>query len=304
MNDYKKYVLITPAKNEAKFLQRLIDCVLKQTIMPIKWLIIDDNSNDKTAEIAIRASNSFKEIQVVLLKDNAKRSFGSKAIAFRKGYETLKGMSFNYIGNLDADVTISPYYYERIIYQMNKNRRLGVASGVLYDKTKIGYKRTISNLNHAVGAVQFWRRECYEEVGGYMPTTLGGVDSLAERKARMKGWETKSFEDLPVLHHKQVDSASGKNSLRIAYRSGLTDYYIGTHPFFAVLKAVRRWRERPLFIYTAIRLIAYLKLLNGNNKRDASDELVTFLYREEMNEVFNWLRNFGIDRIKIFGERK
>ncbi len=277
----KTYALVTPARNEAAYLPKVIESILAQSVKPLEWVIVSDGSTDTTDNIVKEAVKDNPIIQLVSVPSGAKRSFGSKALAFKMGYGALQDVAFDYIGNLDADVTMEPYYYQRMLEEMSKNSRLGVASGVLWDKTDTGFKRTTSSLNHAVGAVQLWRRECFEAVGGYRPATVGGVDSIAELTARMKGWETKSFPDLPIFHHKPVDSANGKNGLRIAYRAGLTEYYMGTYPFFAVLKAVRRWKYSPLLLTSLVRIFAYGKLWLSGAPRDASTDLVNYLKNEQ-----------------------
>lgn len=276
------YVLVTPARNEMNFLPALIECVLSQTVLPAKWIIVNDNSTDRTEEIARDAARTSARIEVIGMSASSGRSFGSKARAFDQGYRELRPMYFDYVGNVDADVTFGRTYYEQLLDRMAKSPRLGVASGVILDKTERGFRRTISSLNHAVGAVQFWRRECYEETGGYKPVTLGGMDSLAERTARLRGWETRSFEELAVLHHKPIDSAAGGTGSRIAYRAGCTDYYVGTSLLFAVLKAIRRWRERPMILSTFVRLLGYTRLCVLREDRDAPDDLVRFLRKEEV----------------------
>jgi len=287
------YVLVTPARNEGAFLPRLIESIERQTVKPAKWVIVSDASTDDTDDIATIASTNNPVIQLIRVPGGAKRSFGSKALAFKAGYEALQDVVFDYVGNLDADVTMEPNYYEKNLEEMSNNKWLGVSSGVLWDKTESGYERTNSNLNHAVGAVQFWRRECFEAVGGYRPVTVGGVDSLAELTARMKGWETRSFPNLPVYHHKPVDFANGRTGMRIAYRAGLTEYHIGTHPLFATLKAIRRWKESPIILSTLVRLFAYWKLWLVGTQRDASNELVAYLKNEQMEVLRNTLINIG-----------
>jgi len=283
------YTLITPARNEAPYLPGVIESVLRQTVQPAKWVIVSDGSTDGMDCIVERASKSNPYIQLIRVEGHTKRSFGSKALAFREGYKTLQNVVFNYVGNLDADVTMESHYYQRILEEMSKNPLLGVASGVVWDKRNVGFKRIISNLNHAVGAVQFWRRECFEAVGGYHPASVGGIDSLAELTARMKGWETRSFPDLPVYHHKPIDSANARSVIQIAYRAGLTEYHIGTYPLFAVLKAIRRWREAPFIISTLTRLFGYGRLWVTKAPRDAPEELVAYLKREQKTVLKRFL---------------
>lgn len=289
----KAYTLVTPARNEAAFLPDLLNSVVAQSVRPLRWVIVSDGSTDETDELVTKASTKYTFIQLISIKPEAQRSFTSKAMAFQRGYEALRHLSFDFIGNLDADVTLESHYYKRMLEEMERNSRLGVAGGVVWDKTARGFKRTTSSLNHAVGAVQFWRKECFEGVGGYRPASVGGVDSLAELTARMKGWETRSFPELPVYHHKPVDSLGGGKAYRIAYRAGLTEYHIGTHPLFAFFKAIRRWKERPVLAGVFIRLFAYCTLWLTKAKRDASKELVAYLKQEQMQILQNALLQLG-----------
>ena len=54
------YVLITPARNEETFIETTIQSVIKQTILPVKWVIVNDGSTDATskhcAQISRRSS--------------------------------------------------------------------------------------------------------------------------------------------------------------------------------------------------------------------------------------------------------
>ncbi|TKB23218.1 glycosyltransferase family 2 protein [Desulfopila sp. IMCC35006] len=281
----KTYVLITPVRNEEEYIGQLIDSVLRQSILPMKWVIVSDGSTDDTERIVILKTKQHPFVQLVRLEKKSKRSFGSKALAFRKGYNVVQNLDYDYIGNLDGDVTFETNYYERMIEEMGRNPQLGVASGVCLDKTDYGFKRTLSSLNHAVGAVQFWRRSCFEAIEGYQPTTVGGVDSLAELNARMRGWETRSFADLPVYHHKPVDTANARTGIHIAYRAGMTEYHIGTYPLFAVLKAFRRWQQSPRIISAFIRLFAYGKLWVTRAPRDATVELESYLKKEQLASI-------------------
>lgn len=283
------YVLITPARNEAAFLPMVISSILAQTIRPHRWVIVSDGSTDGTDDIARTAAAQHDFIRFLRSEGRSTRGFGSKAVAFRAGRAVLGTEDYAYIGNLDADITFEPGYYERMLAEMEKNPRLGVASGVCWDKTPTGFKCVTISLNHAVGAVQFFRRECFDQIGGYRPTTVGGVDSLAELLARMHRWQTQAFADLPVYHHKPVDSASGGKSVRICYRAGQTEYHIGSHPLFAIAKAVRRWRQRPMLGSVFIRLYAYFKLSLFGAHRDAPEELVEYLKSEQLGTLRAWL---------------
>ena len=286
----RRYALVTPARNEGKYLRALMDSVVAQIVQPVRWVIVSDGSTDDTDVIVTEYARRYPFISLLRRESGAERSFGSKAVAFQRGVEQLGSLAFDYLGNLDADITLEPDYYERILETMEQNPRLGVATGVCWDKTESGFHCVTMSLNHAVGAVHFFRRACFEAVGGYRPVSVGGMDSLAVLSARMHGWETRCWPELPVYHHKPVDSAGGRSAFRIAYRAGETEYHIGTHPLFAVVKALRRWRSSPLVLGSLIRLIAYFRLWIFSRPRDASPELTRYVHREQMARLRSLFR--------------
>ena len=281
-----KYVLISAARDEAKFVNQLIASVSNQTTLPSLWVIVSDGSTDGTDALVEAQAEKCEWIKLVRSEKAGGRSFGSKALALIRAYQEVRDLDFEFIGNLDADVTFASNYYQTLIAEMQRNPRLGVCSGVCWDKTPDGFRRVTISLNHAVGAMQFFRRRCFDEVGGFHPTSVGGVDSLAELMARMKGWQTRAFPELPFYHHKPVDSANGRNAVRISYRAGLTEYHIGTHPLFAVAKAIRRWRSAPMLFSPVVRMAAYFALWIRRVKRDAPDDLVKYVHREQLRTLF------------------
>jgi len=290
------YVLITPVKNEAAYIGATIESILQQTVLPRCWVIVSDGSTDDTDAIVSRYAAGHRFIQLIRVETTAGRSFGSKAQAVQRGVEELSDTPYGFLGNLDADITLEPGYYARLLREMAQNPHLGLASGVCWDKTPAGFDCITISLNHAVGAVHFFRRACFEAVGGYRPVSVGGMDSIAVLTARMKGWQTRCFRDLPVYHHKPVDTAGGRKAAAIAYRAGMTEYHIGTHPLMALAKAMRRWRSKPVGISIFIRMFGYTKLWFSWKKRDAPDELVRFLKREQLGRLWRGLnpRNKGL----------
>lgn len=300
------YVLITPVKDEERYLPGVVDSIGRQTVKPLKWIIVSDGSIDGTDAIAREAARLLPFVSFIRVDRGMERRFGAKANAFRIGSESLSLESYDYIGNLDADVTLPPNYYESLMNEMIMDTSLGVISGVCLDRTPKGYERTISSLDHAVGAVQFWRRSCFEMVGGYRTVTVGGTDSLAEAAARFHGWRAASIERLHVLHHKPIDSAGGRSASRAAYRAGLTDYYIGTHPVFAIIKAIRRWSVRPRIVSTALRTLGYVSKWATGEQTDAEPPLVDFVRREQsrklrsvvhgpMKRLLMWSRPYSVE---------
>jgi poly-beta-1,6-N-acetyl-D-glucosamine synthase len=288
INQYK-YALVSPAKNEEKFLANTIKSIVAQTIRPVKWIIVSDDSTDNTDEIAENASLRYEFIDFIKLSNGGRRSFSSKADAFKAGYTKIKMLPFYFLGNLDADITIPIFYYEEIISRIIEDSKIGVASGYCLDKTKIGFRKTISSHNHAVGAVHLWRREAYDMIGGYNRVTAGGMDSISLFTARMYGWKTIAYQDLPVYHHKPIGSGTAKSRAKIAWMSGLTEYYIGTLPLFAIVKGIRRWRAHPIFLSGVLRIVAYFALLTRGKKRDVRLDVYKFVKVEQSRRLIDFV---------------
>lgn len=284
-----KYVLITPAKNEEELLGRVINSVANQDIKPIKWIIVDDGSTDTTPEIIKEAEGTFPWVCGLTTESvNKKREFGAKAKAFNLALQILKNTSYDFIGNLDADITLPQNYYSFLMAKMYKKPKVGLASGVCLEKIKDRWTCITITYEHAVGAVQFFKRECFQAVGGYQPVTIGGVDTLAELTAKMLGWKVVNFSELPIYHHRPVDSLNARSKMKINFRAGMTDYYMGTHPVFAVAKALRRWKQHPILFSIIIQITGFCYAWGKSRSPDASPELAEFVRSDQMRRLKNF----------------
>jgi glycosyltransferase involved in cell wall biosynthesis len=280
------YALITATWNEEKYIRHTIDAVLNQTILPSAWVIVSDGSTDGTDEIVKEAALRHDFIVYVRKERNqAQLGFASKVFAIRKGLQHLEGVDYSFLGHLDSDVSFAPQYYESVLSRFAENPKLGLAGGFIHELTGTGFRSRPSNsLRSAAGAIQLFRRKCYEEIGGLVPLSIGGEDWHAEIKARMKGWEVAAFPELKVLHHKQSIAARG--ILRENSRQGLLDYSFGTHPFFEIVKCVRRMKEKPFVLGALVRMSRFLWAYCRLEKRPVSDELVTYLRREQLGRLY------------------
>src|ERR1700675_1738957 len=122
--------MVTPAKNEEVCIKNRIEAVLSQTIRPEKWVIVSDGSTDRTDEIVSSYEQQYPFIELVRAGDSGKKgqkNFGSKVKAFRAGYDELRDTPYEFVGNLDADVTFDPDYFERILEKFRANGKLGLA---------------------------------------------------------------------------------------------------------------------------------------------------------------------------------
>lgn len=279
-----KYVLISPVRNEESYIERTLRSIIDQTILPVEWVIISDHSTDRTDEIVRKYARDHPFIKLIRKKGDARRNFGSKARAIAAAYESLKHKEFDFIGNLDGDIALDRDYYERIFQQFDVNPRLGIAGGVIMDMLDGKYVRSISSLKHTAGAIQLFRRECYETIGGYRPLKNGGIDSYAAITARMLGWETQTFGDIPV-YHLRPSSTAGRSCFGARFYEGQRDYYLGDDPLFALFKSIRRMPQKPFFIGSFIRYAGYLTPLILNKKRDVSEAFVNFHRREQWHKI-------------------
>jgi poly-beta-1,6-N-acetyl-D-glucosamine synthase len=281
MSETPRYVLMTAAKDEADFVGLALESVARQTIKPIRHVVVDDGSKDGTERIIQQWEQKEPFIRLKAREKSSVRTFGSKVAALEGAYNDIKDLQFDYIGCLDADITLPPDYYERIIGRMRANPKLGVASGFCLQKAGSDWIKIMTNVRHVPGAMQFFTRQCYDAIGGYQKVTVAGVDSLAEIKARMKGWETRSFEDIFAYHHKPIGSATG-GKLKTSYRRGMTDYLLGKHPLYVLAKGVRRLAAPPYLSGAAAHLYGYFSLLLAKKPMDVTAEVRTYVRTEEM----------------------
>src|SRR5881392_294603 len=172
-----KYVLITPAHNEAAFIQETLDSMVAQTLLPERWVIVDDGSTDRTAEIVDSYEKRYPWVELIRRPRRLDRSFAGKVRAFNTGLERVRSLQFEVIGNLDADLSFEPDYLEFLLRKFSEDPKLGVAGTPFtedggYDTAKDSFEGE----NHVAGGCQLFRRRCFEDVGGYIPNPAGGVD--------------------------------------------------------------------------------------------------------------------------------
>lgn len=255
MDERYSYVLVTAAHNEAAFIGQTIESILAQSFRPSKWIIVDDGSVDETAAIVSRYAGHVRWIELLRITEAHAHNFGAQALAINRGIRRLSGLSYSFIGNLDADITADCSYFEQLLRKFAARPALGLAGGCIHEKASNGqFKSRRTNSPHSVAhACQLFRRSCFESVGGaYLPLPYGGPDTYAEISARMNGWEVEAFPDLSVLHHRPTASVGG--ILRSSFRQGRMDYSLGMLPSFELLRLTRRLWTRPRLIAAVVRL--------------------------------------------------
>lgn len=279
------YVLLTPARNEAAFIGETIRSVTGQTILPRKWVIVSDGSTDRTDDIVRELAEPYPFITLVRRSSaDAERGCSSKVQAFNVGYQHLHDVAYDYIGNLDADVSFASDYFEKILDRFQANARLGIAGGLVHERIDNKFVPQWISSNSVAGAVQLFHRSCYEQVGGYTLRRFGGEDATAEIIARMRGWEVQTFPELKVQHHRRVSAGEGP-LLRTKLRHGMSHYSLGYHPLFETLRNAYKFSERPYLIGALLTTIGYFWAMATGMKRELPEEAVRYLRSEQLERL-------------------
>ncbi|QJT07744.1 glycosyltransferase [Oceanidesulfovibrio marinus] len=277
------YVLITAARDEAQYIGATIESVIAQDIQPLRWVIVSDGSTDETDAIVESFAGRHGFIRLLRRQGSAQRDFSSKVMALREGMALLEDIACPYLGILDADVTFGPDYYRALLQLFDENPKLGIAGGGLWDKTPGGFVRQVQSLGSVSGPVQMFRRACYEQIGGYQPVTCG-EDAVAEISARMHGWETRTFPELKVLHHR-LTGTEGAGVWKARVRLGVQDHRIGYTPLFEIVRAVSRLRERPCVLGAAALLAGYFGARLRREPYQVSSEFRAYFRREQLHRL-------------------
>lgn len=283
-----RYVLITSARNEEDYIEETINSVISQTILPIQWIIVNDHSSDKTEEIVMKYMNNHSFITLLSLEGDLQRNFASKVLAITKAYDQIKNLSFEFIGILDADITFQNNYYESIMTEFDKDHKLGIAGGGFFDiydnkKIKIPFSPYMVR-----GAVQLFRRECYENIGGFLPLQWGGEDTIACATARMNGWKINTFEELSVLHHRKTGSV-GENLVQINIHLGKRDYHRGLIPLAQLSKSLSRIKEKPFLLGSFLQIWGYWTSKLKGEKLILDENLIEFIKEEQKKRIKDYL---------------
>ena len=122
----KRYMVITPARDEERFLPFLIESMVRQTVTPRQWIIIDDGSADATAILADAAAKEYPWIQVHHLERDRVRKRGGASIVMRTCRREAWG-DVDFILRLDADISFGPRFVESLLAEFERDPALGIA---------------------------------------------------------------------------------------------------------------------------------------------------------------------------------
>ena len=240
-----RYVLISPCRNESKFMRQTLDSVAAQSLRPALWVIVDDGSTDETPAILAEYAARHDWIRIVTRKDRGVRAVGPGVVdAFYSGYDTIDPKQFDYICKLDLDLRMPARYFELLIQRMKADPYLATCSGKTYieDGGTLVYER--HGDENSIGAAKFYRMSSFLAIGGFVREV--GWDGIDGHMCRMKGWEAVSWDepDLRFIHLRpQGSSHKGVYTGRL--RQGFGQYYMGTSLLYLTASAVSRFNQKP-----------------------------------------------------------
>jgi poly-beta-1,6-N-acetyl-D-glucosamine synthase len=277
------YVLITPARNEEANIEKTIQSVVHQTILPKKWVIVSDGSTDRTDDIVKQYLLGNPWIELVRIPEHTDRHFAAKVNCFNAGYAKAKDLDYDTIGNLDADISFGPDYFEFLLAKFQEDPNLGVAGTPFVEEGK-HYDYKFTNIEHVSGACQLFRRKCYEEIGGYVPIKGGGIDWVAVTTARMKGWKTRTFTEKTCLHHRKMGTGNAR-AIMTWFRQGRKDYFLGNHPFWEIFRTLYQMTKKPIVIGGALLMLGFTWSAITRMSKPISTELQLFIRHEQMRRL-------------------
>jgi glycosyltransferase involved in cell wall biosynthesis len=258
-----KHVLISPCRDEAKYLQFCVDSVLAQTVPPSLWVIVDDGSTDGSAEMLDKIAEQHSWISVIHRSNRGRRLVGPGVIdAFYAGLESVDLAEFEYLCKFDLDLLLPTLYFERLLKRMSLNSRIGTCSGkpyfVKYDPPRLASEKCGDEMS--VGMTKFYRVSCFIEIGGFVRGVMwDGIDC---HRCRMQGWIACSWdeENLQFIHMRPMGS-SDKDILKGRKRHGEGQYFMGTAFPFMLASCIFRLRHHPPVIGSLAMMWGYLSAM-------------------------------------------
>jgi len=261
-NDNHRIVIISPVRDEEDYLPDTVRSLINQTVKPIEWLVVDDGSSDRTAEIIQEAAREHPWIHLEPKPDRGERAVGPGVVeAFYFGYERIRSQDYDFICKMDGDIEFGPKYFETLLTFFDRDPYLGAASGKPFQQEEDGsLKEERHNDEMVAGMINFYRRKCFEDIGGFVRQVHW--DGIAFHRARMFGWRTHSIRhpDLNFIHERLMGS-SHKGIVTGRLRWGRGQYFMGTHPLFVLAIGCYRMFEKPFFVGGVCIVAGYFKAM-------------------------------------------
>ncbi len=287
----RRYVLITPCRDEAEFLQTTIDSIAAQTVPPTLWVVVDDGSTDATPQILERAKARLPFLRVVQRADRGARAVGPGVVeAFYAGLESIDLDQFDYLCKLDGDLELPPRYFERCLERFEADPWLGNLSGKLYLREGDRLVEERTGDENAVGPAKLYRVACFRDIGGFVrQVSWDGIDG---HMCRMRGWIASSVHDseMQIIHLRLMGSS--QHSIWVGrLRWGRGKYFMGSALYYVAAVALYRLFERPFVVGGVGIFCGYLAAWWRGDRRHEDPEYRRFFRRFELSSLLRGKRN-------------
>src|SRR5262245_30612671 len=283
------YAVITPARDEADTLPRLAAALDRQTGRRTRWVIVENGSTDATAAVAGAIVAEHEWVRLLVLPAVAPRERGAPIVrALHAGFDSLD-LEPNVLVNVDADVTVEPDYFERLLEEFKGDPVLGIASGSAWELTNGAWRQRFVTGGTVWGATRAYRWKCLQDV---LPLEeRHGWDGIDQLQARARGWRTRTFNELPFRHHR-AEGEHDESGWAHWFANGDTAYFMGYRPAYLVARALHRLRRDP----AAVALVAGYVSAAARRSPRLEDSQARALLRSDQS-----MRNFLARRSEALG---
>lgn len=284
-----KYILVTPAKNEEKNIENLIKSVDSQDLKPSLWVIVDDNSDDRTPFLLKKYSEGKDYIRIVKFPVKKGWDIGihySEVCIF--GFESAiriakkEHIDYEYIGLLDADIILENNYFIKLIKKMESDKKIGIIGGAVYSWNGNKYILEHNREDLPTGAARLWRKEAFEKTNGYMQTY--SPDTVSNIKVKIHGWKTYTLKEAKAYQTRLTSSAMG--SWKGLMKVGMSVYYLFYPPEAVLGRVIRLSLTRGVSGAIAF-LLGYFKAWVNRYPR-IDDEEIKEYFRNKHKDMINY----------------
>jgi glycosyltransferase involved in cell wall biosynthesis len=285
MSSIENIIIITPVRNEGEFFRRMIDSMLRQTVWPLEWILVDDGSSDDTPIIAEEVASKWQWIRVIKRCDRGHREVGGGVVdAINDGIDAIEDKKIDFLGKFDGDLILKETYIENLLMKFIHDDRLGIASGIVVqgEGGRNVQRRCVREF--AYGPARIWRKQCFDDIGGlYRNPAWDSLDCYA---AMMRNWKTWVFDDpdLEIDCLRRIGS-SDKSLLHGYLRDGKSAHFRKDHPLYLVASCLYRMADSPYLICGIFRLLGYLIATWKKLPQCSNVELANFLREWQLNRL-------------------
>lgn len=278
-------LVVSPVRNEARYLRNTLDAMAAQTVRPAEWIVVDDGSSDETAAIVEEYARRLPFLRLLRREDRGFRQLGGGVVAaFEEGRANARHGDYRYLAKLDGDLSFGPRYLEIMLDALAREPRLATVSGKVYRPEADRLVEEYIRGDHTAGQFKLYKREAFEAIGGFVQAV--GWDAIDVHRCRMLGWEARSFDhpDARLIHHRLMGS-SDQNIYKGRVRLGRANWHMGYHPLYAIASGLFRMGERPWVIGGLITIAAYFHAALRGDARIADTEFREHLRHRQLEEL-------------------